>query len=98
MDAPSDGRAQRWTRPAMGAPSDGRVPRWNGVERHRYERPKAGFDMLVDRVAAIRAAREAGDYRLAGDLVHSAIDTLERAGDEPGPDLAVLLNELGMIG
>jgi tetratricopeptide (TPR) repeat protein len=54
--------------------------------------------MLVGRVTAIRAARDAGNYRLADELVRSAIDTLERECDERGPEMAVLLNELGMIG
>jgi tetratricopeptide (TPR) repeat protein len=49
-------------------------------------------------VAVIRAARAAGDYQQAHELVRHEIEAVERERGADAPELAVLLNELGMIG
>jgi tetratricopeptide (TPR) repeat protein len=52
----------------------------------------------VGRTARVRAAREAGNFRLAADLARTLVEDIERAQGADAIELAVVLNELGMIG
>lgn len=57
--------------------------------------PIAGYQQLVGQV---RAWREAGDYRRAEQLARVGIATVERSLGPDAAELAVLLNELGVLG
>jgi tetratricopeptide (TPR) repeat protein len=49
-------------------------------------------------VAQVRASREAGDYLRADALAQDAITAVERESGPDSPELAVLLNERGILG